>query len=70
VTIFTAEDVTADKLNGVPCAWGIVGKDGKPMKEPPHQLLARGKVQRETDPGFMTHAESKMDISGCLRRRY
>jgi CO/xanthine dehydrogenase Mo-binding subunit len=21
--IFTAEDVTADKLNGVPCAWGI-----------------------------------------------
>ena len=21
-------------------------------------------------PGFMTHAESKMDISGCLRRRY
>src|SRR5215469_12359194 len=23
--IFTAEDVTADKLNGVPCAWGIAG---------------------------------------------
>ena len=35
--IFTAEDVTGDKLNGVPCAWGIVGKDGKPMKEPPHR---------------------------------
>ena len=35
--IFTAEDVTADKLNGVPCAWGIVGRDGKPMKEPPHR---------------------------------
>ena len=29
--IFTAEDVAADKLNGVPCAWGITGKDGKPM---------------------------------------
>ena len=30
-------DVTGDKLNGVPCAWGIVGRDGKPMKEPPHR---------------------------------
>ena len=34
--------VTADKVNGVPCAWGIVGKDSKPMKEPPHPQLARG----------------------------
>jgi hypothetical protein len=41
---FTAEDVTADKLNGVSCAWGIAGKDGMPMKEPPHPLLAQGKV--------------------------
>jgi len=43
--IFTAEDVTANKLNGVPCAWGIAGNDGKPMKEPPHPLLAHGKVR-------------------------
>jgi hypothetical protein len=27
-------------------------------------------ARRAIDPGFMTHAESKMDISGCLRRRY
>jgi len=27
-------------------------------------------AQREIDPGFMTRAGSKMDISGCLRRRY
>jgi aerobic carbon-monoxide dehydrogenase large subunit len=48
--IFTAEDVAADKLNGVPCAWGIAGKDGKPMKEPPHPLLARDKVRHVGDP--------------------
>src|ERR1700726_3130738 len=48
--IFTAEDVTTDKLNGVPCAWGIAGKDGNPMKEPPHPLLARGKVRHVGDP--------------------
>jgi carbon-monoxide dehydrogenase large subunit len=56
--VFTAEDVMADKLNGVPCAWGIAGKDGKPMKEPPHPLLAHGKVRHVGDPVAMIIAES------------
>ena len=56
--IFAAEDVTADKLNGVPCAWGIVGRDGKPMNEPPHPLLARGKVRHVGDPVAMVVADS------------
>jgi carbon-monoxide dehydrogenase large subunit len=58
VAIFTAEDVSADKLNGVPCAWGIVGKDDKPMKEPPHPLLAQGKVRHVGDPVAMVIADS------------
>ena len=56
--IFTAEDVTADKLNGVPCAWGIAGKDGRPMKEPSHPLLAQGKVRHVGDPVAMVVADS------------
>jgi aerobic carbon-monoxide dehydrogenase large subunit len=56
--IFTAEDVIADKLNGVPCAWGITGKDGQPMKEPPHPLLAQGKVRHVGDPVAMVVADS------------
>ena len=56
--IFTAEDVSADKLNGVPCAWGIAGKDGNPMKEPPHPLLAQGKVRHVGDPVAMVIADS------------
>jgi carbon-monoxide dehydrogenase large subunit len=56
--IFTADDVTADKLNGVPCAWGIAGKDGRPMKEPPHPLLARGKVRHVGDPVAIVIAHS------------
>jgi CO/xanthine dehydrogenase Mo-binding subunit len=56
--IFTADDVIADKLNGVPCAWGIAGKDGKPMKEPSHPLLARGKVRHLGDPVAMVIADS------------
>src|SRR6516165_2114982 len=56
--IFTAEDVTADKLNGVPCAWGIAGKDGRQMKEPAHPLLARGKVRHVGDPVTIVIADS------------
>jgi carbon-monoxide dehydrogenase large subunit len=56
--IFTADDVAADKLNGVPCAWGIAGKDAKPMKEPPHPLLAQGKVRHVGDPVAMVIADS------------
>jgi aerobic carbon-monoxide dehydrogenase large subunit len=57
VAVFTAAD-TADKVKGVPCAWGISGKDGKPMKEPPHPPLAAGKVRHVGDPVAMIVAES------------
>src|SRR3984893_15045876 len=57
VAVFTAADI-ADKVKGVPCAWGIAGKDGKPMKEPPHPLLARGKVRHVGDPVAMVIAHS------------
>ena len=56
--IFTADGVAADKLNGVPCPWGIAGKDGTPMKEPQHPLLARGKVRHVGDPVAMVIADS------------
>jgi aerobic carbon-monoxide dehydrogenase large subunit len=42
----------------VPCVWGIAGKDGKPMKEPPRPLLARGKVRHVGDPVAMVIADS------------
>src|SRR6516165_10380901 len=56
--IYTADDIAADKLNGVPCAWGIVGKDGNPMREPPHPLLAQGKVRHVGNPVAMVIADS------------
>jgi carbon-monoxide dehydrogenase large subunit len=57
VAVFTAADV-ADKIKGVPCAWGITGKDGKPMKEPPHPPLGSGKVRHVGDPVAMIVAET------------
>jgi aerobic carbon-monoxide dehydrogenase large subunit len=57
VAVFTAADI-AGKINGVPCAWGITGKDGTPMKEPPHPPLATGKVRHVGDPVAMIIADS------------
>src|ERR1700745_379038 len=56
--IVPGEYVPPEKLNGVPCAWGIAGKDGRPMKEPPHPLLAQGKVRHVGDPVAMVIADS------------
>ena len=56
VAVFTGDDVAG--LSGVPCAWGIAGKDGQPMKEPKHPLLAVGKVRHVGDPVAMVVAET------------
>jgi len=40
VAVFTGADMAADGVGGLPCGWGITGKDGSPMYEPPHPPLA------------------------------
>ncbi len=45
VAVLTGADTAADKVGGLPCGWGITGKDGLPMKEPVYPLLAQGKVR-------------------------
>jgi carbon-monoxide dehydrogenase large subunit len=57
VAVYTGADL-AGKVNGVPCAWGIVGTDGKPMKEPSHPPLAMGKVRHVGDPVAVVIAQS------------
>ena len=46
--IFTGADL--EGVNGLPCGWLITGTDGKPMNEPPHPVLAQGKVRHVGDP--------------------
>ncbi len=43
--VYTGADMAADGVGGLPVGWGIVGRDGLPMKEPPHPALAVGKVR-------------------------
>ena len=56
LAIFTGEDLVG--VGGLPCGWLITGTDGKPMAEPPHPVLARGKVRYVGDPVALVIAES------------
>ena len=49
VQIFTGADLADAKVGGLPCGWLIHSKDGTPMKEPPHPVLAHGKVRHVGD---------------------
>jgi carbon-monoxide dehydrogenase large subunit len=56
LAVYTAADLKG--VNGLPCGWLITGTDGKPMNEPPHPVLASGKVRYVGDPVAVVVAES------------
>jgi aerobic carbon-monoxide dehydrogenase large subunit len=53
--VVTGADV---QVGGLPCGWLVTSKDGKPMIEPPHPLLAQGKVRHVGDPVAVIAAET------------
>jgi len=57
VAIFTGDDTA--NIGGLPCGWLITGTDGQPMKEPPHPVLARGKVRYVGDHVAVVIAETQ-----------
>lgn len=59
VAVYTGADLTAGNVKGVPCAWGIVDRNGTPMKEPPHPPLALGKVRHVGDTVAVVVAETR-----------
>ncbi len=59
VAVFTGADLAADGIGGLPCGWQIHNKDGSPMAEPPHPVLAVGKVRHVGDPVAVVIAETK-----------
>ncbi len=58
VAIFTGTDLAEAKVGGLPCGWLIHSKDGTPMKEPAHPVLAQGKVRHVGDQVALVVAES------------
>jgi len=59
VAVFTGADMAADGVGGLPCGWQIHNKDGSPMAEPAHPVLAVGKVRHVGDPVAVVIAETK-----------
>jgi carbon-monoxide dehydrogenase large subunit len=59
VAVFTGEDLAAENIGGLPCGWQVKNKDGSPMAEPPHPVLAIGKVRHVGDPVAVVIAETK-----------
>jgi carbon-monoxide dehydrogenase large subunit len=55
--IFTGADLDG-KMGGLPCGWLITSTDGTPMKEPPHPVLAIGKVRYVGDQVAMIVADT------------
>ncbi len=56
VAVYTSADMAA--VGGIPCGWQVTGKDGNPMHEPKHPVLAEGKVRHVGDPVAVVVAES------------
>lgn len=55
--VFTGEDFK--DVGGLPCGWQVTDKHGQPMKEPPHPVLAQGKVRHVGDPVAAVVAETR-----------
>ncbi len=66
--VFTGADVAADNINGLPCGWLITSTDGQPMKEPPHPILAQGKVRYVGDAVAMVVAQTLQQARDAAER--
>ncbi len=59
LAVFTGADMAAENIGGLPCGWQIHNKDGSPMAEPPHPVIAVDKVRHVGDPVAVVVAETK-----------
>jgi carbon-monoxide dehydrogenase large subunit len=59
LAVYTGEDIAGAKLGGLPCGWLITDVNGQPMKEPPHPVLAQGKVRYVGDHVAVVVAETQ-----------
>src|SRR5215831_9958896 len=58
VAVYTGKDMAVDGVGGLPCGWQIHSKDGSPMAEPPHPVLAVDRVRYVGDPVAVVVAET------------
>jgi carbon-monoxide dehydrogenase large subunit len=58
LAIYTAEDLKADGIGGMPCVVPLKNRDGSPRVDPGHPVLAEGAVRHVGDPVAFIVAET------------
>ncbi len=58
LAVYTAADLAADGIGGLPCAIPLTNRDGSPRVEAPHPVLADGAVRHVGDPVAFIVAET------------
>ena len=56
--VYTAADLKADGIGGLPCAAPVQNADGTDMAAPPHPVLAYGLVRPVGDPAAILDADT------------
>src|SRR6516164_4816083 len=56
--VYTGADIAAAGIGGLPCGWQVHSKDGTPMAEPPHPVLAQDRVRHVGDPVAVVVADT------------
>ncbi|MBH67934.1 MAG: carbon monoxide dehydrogenase [Rhodospirillaceae bacterium] len=65
IAVFTGEDM---QVGGLPCGWQIHSEDGEPMHEPPHPVLAQGKVRHVGDQVAVVIADTLANAKSAANR--
>ncbi len=68
VAVYTASDLQAAGLGTLPCGWGVKSKDGSPMAEPPHPVLATGRARHVGDPVAVVIAATREEAAAAADR--
>src|SRR3954454_13278532 len=63
IAVYTGADL--EGIGGIPCGWQIHNKDGTPMAEPKHPVLAVGKVRHVGDPVAVVIADSRQEAKNA-----
>ena len=65
VRVFVGTDMAAENIGGIPCGWQIHNRDGSPMAEPPHPVIANGKVRHVGDPVAVVVASTRQEAKNA-----
>src|SRR5687767_3424534 len=68
LAIYTAADMEAAKVGNLPVGWIVPRTNGRPMAQPPHPVLASGRVRHVGDPLAFIVAETRAQALAAMNK--